>query len=57
MELHQGRLRLGMRNRFFTKKVVWLWNRLPRVVVMAPTLPDFKKHLDNCTQKYGLNIG
>lgn len=57
MELHQGRLRLGMRNRFFTKKVVWHWNGLPRVVVMAPTLPDFKKHLDNCTQKYGLNIG
>ena len=35
MELHQGKVRLGVRKRFFTRGQ-WAWNRLPRLVVMAP---------------------
>jgi len=36
MELHQGRVRLDKRQRFFTRGQ-WAWNRLLRAVVMAPS--------------------
>ena len=47
MELHQGRFRLNIRKRFFTKRVVSHWTRLPREVVTAASMPECKKHLDN----------
>ena len=47
MELGQGRVRLGVRERFFTKRVVGYWDRLPRAAVTALSLTEFKKHLDN----------
>ena len=47
MELGQGRVRLGVRERFCTQRVVGHWDRLPRAVVAAPSLMEFKKHLDN----------
>ena len=47
MELHRGRIRLGITKRFFTKRVVGHWNRLPRAAVTAPSLPEFKKCLDS----------
>ena len=43
MELGQGRVRLAVRERFCTQRVVGHWNRLPR----EPSLPEFKKHMDN----------
>ena len=47
MELGQGRVRLGVRERFSTQRVVGHWDRLPRAVVTARNLPEFKKHLYN----------
>ena len=35
MELHQGRVRLGIRKRFFTERVDERYTRLPRVEVTA----------------------
>ena len=40
MELQQGRFRLDIR-----KNMIRCQNRLPRTVVMAPRLPEFKKIL------------
>ncbi|KFZ60838.1 hypothetical protein N321_10587, partial [Antrostomus carolinensis] len=41
----QGKLRLDIRKRFLRQRVVEHWNRLPREVVMAPSLTRFQKHL------------
>ena len=47
MELGQGKVRLGVRKRFFTQRVVRHWDRLPRAVVTVLSLSEFKKHVHN----------
>ena len=44
-QLRQGRLRLDIRRKFFTQRVVTHWNRLPKKVVDAPSLEAFKVRL------------
>ena len=44
--MKEGRFRFGTRGKFFTMRVVRRWNGLPREVVDAPSLEEFKARLD-----------
>ncbi|KAJ7402364.1 hypothetical protein BTVI_87189 [Pitangus sulphuratus] len=50
MKLCQGTFRLDIRKMFFTQRVVGHWKRLPREVVMTPSLTEIKEHLDNAVR-------
>ena len=45
-KLRQGRIRIDIRRKLFTQKVVTHWNRLPKEVVDPPSLEAFKARLD-----------
>jgi len=45
-KLKEDRIRLAIRKKLFTMRVVRHWNRLPREVVAAPSLEVFRARLD-----------
>ncbi|KFR03718.1 hypothetical protein N306_03065, partial [Opisthocomus hoazin] len=45
-KLKEGRLRLDIRKKFFTMRVVKHWHRFPREAVDAPSLKVIKARLD-----------
>ena len=45
-KLKEGRFRLDIRGKFFTKRMVRCWNSLPREIVDAPSLEVFKAIVD-----------
>ncbi|KAJ7426187.1 hypothetical protein WISP_18206 [Willisornis vidua] len=47
LKLCQRKFSLDIRKRFDTQRVFGHWNRLPREVVTAPSLTEFRKRLDN----------
>ena len=50
LKLHQGRFRLDTRKNLFTERAVRHWNRLPREVVVSPSLEALKKRIDMALQ-------
>ena len=46
LKLRETGLRLDIRKKFFTMRVVKHWRRLPREIVKAPSLETFKARLD-----------
>jgi len=52
-KLKEGRFRLDRMKKLFTMRVVRHWNRLPREVVYAPSLEDFKARLDGALRSSG----
>ena len=46
LKLRQGRIRLDIRRKFSTQRVVTHWNRLPKEAVDAPSLEAFKARMD-----------
>jgi len=49
--LKEGRFRLDIRGKFFTRRVVRCWHSLPREAVDALSLELFKARLDRALHK------
>jgi len=49
-KLEEGSIRLDIRKKFFTVRVVRHWNRLLSKVVEAPSLEVFKARLDGASR-------
>lgn len=46
MKMHQEKFRVSTRKRFLTQRVLDQWNGVLWEVVIAPSLTEFKEHLD-----------
>ena len=54
LKLAEGRFRLHIRKKFFPRRVLRPWPRLPREAVAAPSLAGFKARLDGALSNPGL---
>ena len=45
-KLKEGKIRLDVRKKFFTQRLLRHWNRLPREVIDVPSVGAFKARLD-----------
>ena len=55
-KLNKGRLRLDIRKKFFTVRVVGHWNRLHSEVVDVPSLEVYKARLDGAASSLVLRV-
>ena len=53
-KLFKRRARLNLRQKFFSFRVVDVWNSLPTSVIEAPSVLSFERRLDKCWRKQDL---
>ena len=54
MKLYKSNVRLNIRKRFFSQRIIDTWNDPPQHVVDAPSINSFKNRLDKLWNDIGI---